>query len=241
MERYVKWWKTGYLSSTGKFFDIGNTTREALSRFLETGDPFAGSTDPRSAGNGSLMRLAPVAMFYVNRPEEGIAACGESSRTTHGAREAVDACRYFGGLLIGAMNGASKAELLSPMYSPVRGLWRRESLAPKIAEVAGGSFARRSPPEIAGTGYVVKSLEAALWAFASTNDFREGCLTAVNLGDDADTTAAVYGQIGGAYYGESTIHDEWRKRLALVSVLDRCAESLMEFAPLPPGQRVAAT
>ena len=147
MERYVKWWKTGYLSRTGKFFDIGNTTREALARFLETGDPFAGSTDPRSAGNGSLMRLAPVAMSCVDRPEEGIAACGESSRTTHGAREAVDACRYFGGLLIGAMNGASKAEVLSPMYSPVRGLWRREPLAPKIAEVASGSFARRSPPE----------------------------------------------------------------------------------------------
>jgi ADP-ribosylglycohydrolase len=240
MERYVKWCKTGYLSSTGKFFDIGRTTREALAQFLETGDPFAGSTDPRSAGNGSLMRLAPVAMFYVNRPEEGIVACGESSRTTHGAREAVDACRYFGGLLIGAMNGVSKAELLSPMYSPVRGLWRREPLAPKIAEVAGGSFLRRSPPEIAGTGYVVRSLEAALWAFATTDNYRDGCLAAVNLGDDADTTAAAYGQIAGAHYGESGIPAEWRERLVLPTAIDRYAESLQQLARVLPAQQTRA-
>jgi ADP-ribosylglycohydrolase len=226
MHRYVKWWRHGYLSSTGHFFDIGNATRAALARFEETGEPFSGSTGPHSAGNGSLMRLAPVAMFYVNRPEEGIAVCGESSRTTHGAREAIDACRYFGGLLIGAMNGVSKAELLSPMYSPVPGLWEREPLAPKITEVAGGSFVRRSPPEIAGTGYVVKSIEAALWAFASTSDLKEGCLRAVNLGDDADTTAAIYGQLAAAFYGESRIPGEWQERLVLKSLLDKYAESL---------------
>jgi ADP-ribosylglycohydrolase len=108
MQRYVRWWRKGHLSSMGRCFDIGNTTRAALARFEQTNDPFAGSTDPNAAGNGSLMRLAPVAMFYAARPEEGIAACGESSRTTHGSREALDACQYFGGLLIGAMNGVSK-------------------------------------------------------------------------------------------------------------------------------------
>jgi ADP-ribosylglycohydrolase len=178
-------------------------------------------------------------MFYVNRPEEGIAACGESSRTTHGAREAIDACWYFGGLLIGAMNGVSKAELLSPMYSPVPGLWKREPLAPKIGEVAGGSFARRSPPEIAGSGYVVKSLEAALWAFARANDFREGCLRAVNLGNDADTTGAIYGQIAGACFGESSIPSEWRERLALKSVIEKYAESLVDLSRDRGGPRAS--
>jgi len=230
--RYVRWWRHGHLSSTGRCFDIGNTTRDALSRFERTGEPVAGSTDANTAGNGSLMRLAPVAMFYARRPEEGIAVCGESSRTTHGAREAVDACRYFGGLLFGAINGASKQELLSPMYSPVPGLWEREPLAAKIAEVAAGSFARRSPPEIAGTGYVVKSLEAALWAFAMTDNYKDGCLEAVNLGDDADTTAAVYGQLGGAYYCESAIPGEWRERLALRATLDGYAESLTRLGRL---------
>ena len=75
----------------------------------------------------------------------------------------------------------------------------------EIAEVASGSFKVKNPPEIRGTGYVVRSLEAALWAFARSSSFEEGCLLAVNLGDDADTTGAVYGQIAGAYYGESGI------------------------------------
>jgi ADP-ribosylglycohydrolase len=228
MERYVRWWRTGYMSSIGRCFDIGNTTRDALSRFERSGNPFSGSTNPNAAGNGSLMRLAPVAMFYAHSPEEGIVRCGESSRTTHGAPEAVDACRYFGGLLIGAMNGVSKEELLSPMYSPVPGLWEREPLTPKIAEVAGGSFLRRSPPEIVGSGYVVRSLEAALWAFATTDNYKDGCLAAVNLGDDADTTAAIYGQSAGAHYGEALIPTEWRGKLALASTLDRLVTGLID-------------
>jgi hypothetical protein len=149
MERYVRWCREGHLSSTGKCFDIGNTTRAALSRFEKTGDPFAGSTEPNAVGNGSLMRLAPVAMFYASRPEEGIAACGESSRTAHGAREAVDACRFFGGLLIGAMNGVSKDELLSPMYSPVAGLWERQ---PRAEDRGGGGWVVRSAVAAADRG-----------------------------------------------------------------------------------------
>jgi ADP-ribosylglycohydrolase len=126
------------------------------------------------------------------------------------------------------MNGVSKEELLSPMYSPVPGLWEREPLAPKIAEVAGGSFVRRPPPEIAGTGYVVRSLEAALWAFATTSNYNDGCLAAVNLGDDADTTAAIFGQVAGAHYGEATIPLTWRGKLALASTLGRLATALAE-------------
>jgi ADP-ribosyl-[dinitrogen reductase] hydrolase len=101
MERYVRWWKEGHLSSTGACFDIGNTTRAALSAFLKTGNPLSGPTDPRSAGNGSLMHLAPVPMFYAKDPREAIEKSGQSPRTTHGAPAAVDACRYLGALIVG--------------------------------------------------------------------------------------------------------------------------------------------
>src|ERR1041385_2097497 len=84
MQRYVKWWREGYMSSTGACFDIGNTTAAALGTFERTGNPFAGSTNPDRAGNGSLMRLAPVPMFYLKQPREAIERAGESSRTTHG-------------------------------------------------------------------------------------------------------------------------------------------------------------
>ena len=195
MERYVRWWREGYMSPTGTCFDIGITVQNALSSFERTGEPYAGSTDPYSAGNGSLMRLAPVPMFYASRPDEAISRCADSSRTTHGAEEAVDACRYFGGLVVGALGGVDKATLLSPSYSPVQGLWERSPLATKVAEIADGSFKRREPPDIKGLGYVIPSLEAALWAFHRSRDFRDGALRAVNLGDDADTTGQSTGRL----------------------------------------------
>ena len=124
---------------------------------------------------------------------------GDSSRTTHGAREAVDACRYFAGLLVGVLQDRPKDELLSANFCPVPGLWSEAPLAPKIAAVAAGSFKAKDPPAIRGSGYVVDCLEAALWAFHRSETFRDGALLAVNLGDDADTTGAVYGQLAGAY------------------------------------------
>jgi ADP-ribosyl-[dinitrogen reductase] hydrolase len=116
VKRYVRWWDDGYLSSTGRCFDIGMTVSGALSKYLQTGNPFAGSTDPRSAGNGSLMRLAPVPMTYRNDPIKAIHYAAESSRTTHGAPAAVDACRYYATLIIGALNSRSKEEILSPNF-----------------------------------------------------------------------------------------------------------------------------
>ena len=230
MTRYVRWWREGYLSSTGTCFDIGNATQGALSRFEQTGEPFAGSLDPYSAGNGSLMRLAPIPMFFAGGPAEAIERSADSSKTTHGAEEAVDACRYFSGLLVGALNGADKATLLSDRYCPVEGYWRRNPLVERIDAVAAGSFKDKEPPEIKGEGYVVRSLEAALWAFHRSTDFRDGALLAVNLGDDADTTGAIYGQIAGAHYGIEAIPAQWRKRLAMRTEIESLADRLHDAA-----------
>ena len=226
MQRYVRWWREGYLSSTGSCFDIGNTVSAALSRFDRHGDPYAGSTDPRSAGNGSLMRLAPVPMYFAGDAAEAIAMAADSSRTTHQAQEAVDACRYFAGLLIGALGGVDKETLLSPSYCPMDGLWERDPLAEKVATVANGSFKDRDPPHIKGTGYVVDALEAALWAFHRSDSFREGALLAVNLGDDADTTGAICGQIAGAHYGAQSIPAAWRNNLTMAAEITSLADHL---------------
>lgn len=230
LERYVRWFREGHLSSTGRCFDIGNTIRQALRKFEETGEPYGGSTHPRSAGNGSIMRLAPVPLFYAQNPKEAVEKSGESSRTTHKAPTCVEACRYFAGLIVGAVNGVGKKEILSDRYSPIPGYLGEKRLAPEIDEIASGSFKRKEPPEIKGSGYVVKSLEAALWAFHKTDSFREGCLTAVNLGDDADTTGAVYGQIAGAYYGENGIPESWRSKLAMRGMIEAFAERLFELS-----------
>lgn len=226
MQRYCRWRDYGYMSSTGSCFDCGITVGNALSSFQRTGNPYSGSTDPATAGNGSLMRLAPVVLAYANQPEHAMQLAVDSSRTTHGAAAAVDACRYFAGLLIGALNGVDKATLLAPRYSPIANYWQQQPLQVDIDEIAAGSFWQRQPPEIQGTGYVVRSLEAALWAFAKSNSFREGCLMAANLGHDADTTAAIYGQIAGAYYGEAGIPSEWREPIVSHDLIVEFAERL---------------
>jgi ADP-ribosyl-[dinitrogen reductase] hydrolase len=107
-----------------------------------------------------------------------------------------------------------------------------EQLDPKIAAIAAGSFKEKEPPEIRGTGYVVDSLEAALWAFDRSNSFREGALLAVNLGDDADTTGAIYGQIAGAFYGAKQIPQEWRAKLTMHDFMQEQADQLLSIAEL---------
>jgi ADP-ribosylglycohydrolase len=234
MRRYVRWWRDGYWSSTGRCFDIGNTVGTALSRFERTGEPLSGSTDPRSAGNGSIMRLAPVPMFHAADPALAVQAAADSSRTTHGAAEAVDACRYLSAMIVAALAGASKSELLGSDPHVLPGLGP-EPLSSAIDAIAGGSFREREPPRVRGTGYVVASLEAALWAIDRSEDFRSGALMAVNLGDDADTTGAVYGQLAGAFYGEAGIPVAWRRRLARVDEIERLADRLYDAATGPTG------
>lgn len=229
LERYLRWYREGHLSSTGYCFGMGGTTREALERFEETGEPYRGPTDSGKAGNGSIMRLAPIPLFFARYPEKTVERSAESSRTTHGARNCVDACRYLGALLVGAVNGASKEELLSERYSPAPGLWGASPLAPEVDEVARGSFREKETPEIRGSGYVVRSLEAALWAFDRSDSFEDGALLAVNLGDDADTTAAVYGQLAGAFYGESGVPQRWRSKLSQRTLIEGYAERLYEL------------
>lgn len=228
MDRYVRWWKEGYYSVKGYCFDIGGTTATALERYTRMGDPFAGVPD--GAGNGSLMRLAPVPMAYANDPAQAIFLAGESSRTTHGAAQARDACRYVAGLLVGAIHGEDKAVLLSERYTPSPGLWEQEPLHPEIDAIAAGSFKAKNPPEIVGKGYVVPALEAALWAFFHSTTFADGCLRAVNLGDDADTTGAIYGQIVGAYYGKESIPLRWREKLAMRERIEELIDALWDMA-----------
>ncbi|OGD57277.1 ADP-ribosylglycohydrolase [Candidatus Bathyarchaeota archaeon RBG_13_52_12] len=225
-ERYVRWWKEDHLSCTGNCFDIGNTTKVSLQRFMDTGNPYSGPTNPETGSNGSLMRLAPVPLFYHTHPREAVEYSGLSSKTTHGALVAVDSCRYLGGLIIGALNGIKKESLLASRYEPAVGIWSKTPLTPEVDTVALGSFKRSEPPVIKAQGTAVKTLEAALWAFGKSRSFEEGCLLAVNLGDDSDTVGAVYGQLAGTYYGVESIPTRWRNELSKTDVIENMAEKL---------------
>ena len=220
MTRYVNWYTWGYWSSTGRCFDIGIATREALERFKRTDDALAGSPDPRSAGNGSLMRLAPIAMRYAGDDERLRDMAALSSRTTHGAEECIEACRLFAVALSRALSGASKSEVLDLADQPLH--------SAKIRQIAQGVYLHKSREQIRGSGYVVESLEAALWCFARHDNFRDAVLEAANLGDDADTTAAITGQIAGAMWGEQGIPAEWLARLCMADDIRGLASQLWE-------------
>lgn len=226
MQRYVRWWRQGYRSSTGVCFDIGGTTRRALREFERTGTPFAGSHDPHTAGNGSLMRLAPVPIRYQNDPRETVIRAAHSSRTTHGATEAIDACRYFAALVAGAQSGASKDELTGGRFMPEGVDWNRHPLCQGVDHIAAGSFKHDDAARVSASGYVLHTLEAALWAFWNSSSFEEGALMAVNLGEDADTTGAVYGQLAGAFYGRSGLPSRWLEVLHLRQDIEEIASRL---------------
>ena len=216
------------MSATGNCFDIGNTTKASLQRFIDTGDPYSGPTSPETGSNGSLMRLAPVPLFYHDSPRLAVEYSGLSSKVTHGADEAVDSCRYLGGLLVGALKGEKKNTLTSLRYEPESGIWNQQPLTTTVENVAEGSFKQSEPPDIRAQGTAVKTLEAALWAFAKCSSFEEGCILAVNLGDDSDTVGAVYGQLAGAYYGVEEIPTEWIEGLSSKSLIESAAERLLK-------------
>ena len=224
INRYVRWWKEGYLSSTGEFFDIGFTVKEALLLFEQIGNPYSGSTHPRKAGNGSIMRLAPVPMFYRADIEEVIHYSAESSKTTHGTKEAVDACKLFGVMIAMALKGFSKEDILTGTQT----FLEPQTLAPSIRDIQAGAYRDKAQSEILGSGYVVKSLEAALWCFFHTGNYEEAVLKAVNLGNDADTTGAVVGQLAGAYYGIQSIPKGWLEKLVMRDSIQATAERLFE-------------
>ncbi|HEV2747763.1 MAG TPA: ADP-ribosylglycohydrolase family protein [Allosphingosinicella sp.] len=218
MERFSAWRRRGDYSCTGTCFDIGHTTSAAIEQFERSGEPIAGATDPNSAGNGSLMRLAPAALHGLANGG-GSEAARRQSATTHGAAACLDACEHFTGLLIMAMNGESRDAVLAPQAVEAE---------PAIAAILAGSWRGKARQEIRSSGYVAHSLEAALWAIGETGSFRDAVLLAANLGDDADTTAAVTGQLAGALYGQSGIPAEWLDKLAWRERIEALGRALLE-------------
>ena len=216
---------------------MNTTVSAALTRYERTGDPFAGSTHPRSAGNGSIMRLAPVVLWSVSpyvgpnfssgisRSDTLLHYAAESSRTTHAAAECLDACRLLASILARALAGADKTNALL-------GDANAFTTSPAIAAIARGEWRDKHESRIRGTGYVVESLEAAVWSVWTTESFEEAILRAANLGDDADTTAAVAGQIAGALYGSAGIPRRWLDRVSMRNEIESLGRQL---AGAPPG------
>jgi ADP-ribosyl-[dinitrogen reductase] hydrolase len=230
--RYVEWWRTGKYSVNSRLFDIGVTTRAALGRFERSGDARrSGDPSESASGNGSIMRLAPVpiafAGWFPDRLADLIARAVESSIPTHASPQCLSACAGLAVLLAGLADGLPREVVLDPDWPVWRQVAALRPLHPAVEGILRGSYRAKAPPAIRGSGYVVDCLEAALWAFAGAASFPEAILRAVNLGDDADTTGAVCGQLAGACWGESGIPPEWLSGLARRDQIERALHGLL--------------
>lgn len=205
MRRFSRWLRHGDNSCTGSCVGVGNTTFESIRRFEKTENPISDLTDDEFAGNGSLMRLAPVAIFWHRERAEAVKAARDQSVTTHGTPAAVEACAYFADVLLDAIAGLPKDQVLRPRQWPAD---------KNVDAVARGSWIGKPRSDIKSSGYVVHSLEAALWSVAQSDNFHDCVLLAANLGDDADTVAAIAGQLAGGLWGVSDIPKAWIQRLA---------------------------
>ena len=219
MIRLQGWLERGENTVSGKCFDIGVTTRTAIERFAADGIATAGIHAASSAGNGSLVRLAPLAIFSARNAARAEQLAIKQSRTTHAAPACLDACQLFIAQLVDALRGADKERVMRQ---------RVMALSPPLLFISAGEFKTKNREQIKSSGYVVHTLEAALWSVWQTDSFREAVLTAANLGDDADSVAAVAGQLAGALYGASAIPGEWLAKLAWRDKIEKLANSLFD-------------
>ncbi len=222
MEKYMKWLDTGYLSAEERAIGLGNTIAVSLEKFRKTGNPFCGSTDPMTAGNGTIMKLAPVPMYY--HPDHGAAVdySVESSKTTHRAQEVLDSCSAMASILCHLFDGKDKKTALNMVKEKT---FKSEA----VSKILSTDFAKVDPENLESTGYVIHTLNSALWAFATSDSFEEALLKAVNLGDDADTVGAVCGQFAGAYWGYSGIPEKWLSKVARFGLIMDIGEKLIKL------------
>ena len=228
LERYARWQQEGYLSATGRCVGITAATQRALASATWRRQVFPGSHDPRQADAEPLSRVAPAVMFGFASADQAVTLAGDAARTTVQAPQVLEACRVFAAMLHAALRGAPKDEVLCP----VRGLEALEETGyrARVRSLLRGRYRGKQPHQLRRGGSILDVLEAALWAFARTEDFRSGALLAITPGAGFDVIGAAYGQIAGAYYAVEGIPLEWRTGLARLGLIEDTAARLLRAA-----------
>lgn len=229
LQRYRQWQREGRWTSTGRCIGISPATARALATAQWTGNPFAGSHDPAHADAEPLARIGPAVVISLANPREAVESAVNCARITHQAPVTLDAVRYFGGMLAGALAGANKEMLLAPYFSPAPGFWDSVKFKQRVNDVAAGSWRRSRPRAIViGANAAAGALEAALWAFERGSSPGECLGIAASLGGDADITAAIVGQLAGAHYGATALPTAWRAVIARGDEIQAMADALFE-------------
>ena len=221
MDRFIRWVDFSENTSTGKCIGLGQNTFFVLGNYRRTRSLLAPSNKGKSDGNGSIMRIAPIPCLYWQYPEIARQLAIKQSYATHASVLAASACDFLSLILCDLIRGVSFEEALS--------LAGKYEFAPDIRSVALGHWANKTVDEISSSGFVVHTLEAACWCVWNTSSFEDALIKAVNLGEDADTVAAVTGQIAGALYGKNVIPVRWLDVLLHREKIENVAGALIRI------------
>jgi ADP-ribosyl-[dinitrogen reductase] hydrolase len=220
LERFCRWASDGENTSTGVCVGIGQNTLRVLGNFHRTGELLAPETRQKSDGNGAAMRLAPVAIRHWNNPVEVRRTADFQSRTTHYSEISAGACEYLAAMLAALIEG-------SPWARSLR-VTKNSSWPEDVQLIVNEDWSARSRDSIRSSGFVVHTLEAALWAVDTTSSFEDALIKAVNLGDDADSVGAVTGQLAGARYGRGAIPERWTEHIHSLGRIEALARALFQ-------------
>ena len=231
---FVRWYRNNFWTARGSVFDIGNATRQAIERLEQGISPeLAGSTDPSSNGNGSLMRILPLMLFLLDKKvDERFRITQQVSSITHGHIRSVIACHYYLEFARHLFVGKEKNWIYKNLQQEIPGFLASIYVEPSEIELFNRllkmDISDLKENEIRSSGYVLHTLEAAIWCLLTTSSYKDAVLKAVNLGEDTDTTAAVTGGMAGLLYGFDNIPTDWLNQLAGKNDIENLAERLAE-------------
>ena len=233
-KNFVKWNYENYWTPHGNVFDIGIATRQAISRLAQGEKPeLAGGFDESDNGNGSLMRILPLLFYLLDKPiNERYDITKKVSSITHGHIRSVIACFYYLEFAKQIFEGKDKFEIYRNLQKEVLNHLTLLSINPReialFDRLLKGDIYNIEQEQIQSTGYVLHTLEASIWCLLTTDNYKEGVLKAVNLGNDTDTTGAVTGGLAGLLYGLENIPEKWLQQIAKYNDIENLAKRLNE-------------
>ncbi len=235
-DNFVKWLNHNYWTPRGTVFDVGITTSRAIRRLEKGCSPdLAGETDVSSNGNGSLMRILPLLVYIKDKPvADRYRVIRQVSSITHGHIRSIIACFYYLEFARQLLNGTDKYQVYENLQTEIPGYLHSLSINPDeiklFDRLLNATIYELPDKEIYSGGYVLYTLEAAIWCLLTTSDYKEATLKAVNLGSDTDTTGAVTGGLAGLAYGWETIPKDWIDQIARKSDIEDLATRMKELA-----------
>ncbi|MCG9480151.1 MAG: ADP-ribosylglycohydrolase family protein [Actinomycetia bacterium] len=215
-QRFIRWLDEGYMTPQGSAFGIGRTTYMAINNLKKgAGLKHCGLTDEYSNGNGSLMRILPMAFYCFNMDEqERFDLVSRVSALTHAHPRSVLACCVYTQLATELISQQDKGIAYRKMKKVIKKYFSGDSQLPYFKSILESDISTLDREDIGAGGYVVESLEASIWCFLRHTDYTDTVMEAIRLGQDADTTAAEAGGLAGMFYGVDSIPGKWQEGLA---------------------------